>query len=265
LLFLFVFESQLKIPAWLQVVGRMHPLLLHFPIVLVAISLFSYWMPAKDASQENAWALIRLFAAFTAISAAIMGLLLAIEKTDSGDTLLYHKWSGLLTAIIAYILYSFQTFIQKRIRLAKAVSVLTALLLLATGHWGATVTHGENYLTGPILSQEKKMVDLQQATIFADIILPVFKEKCGRCHVGNNQKGGLSLADSIGIMKGGKNGNAMVAGDLLRSLIISRIHLPLDDKKHMPVSDKPQSNSWAKVHPHYPFLFLEDNCIRRKN
>ena len=240
LLFLFVFESQLKIPAWLQVVGRMHPLLLHFPLVLVTISLLSYWIPANDASQENAWNLIRLFAAFTAIGSAIMGLLLSIEKADSGDILRYHQWGGLGTAIAAWLLYSFHSYIHKNLRLGKSISIVTALLLIATGHWGATITHGENYLTGPLVSEEKKIVDLQQAKIFPDIMLTVLKDKCGRCHIGINQKGGLSLADSIGITKGGKNGPAIVPGDIFKSLLITRIHLPLSDKKHMPESDKPQ-------------------------
>jgi hypothetical protein len=37
--FLFIFENFLVIPAWLQTVGRMHPLLLHFPIVILLIAM----------------------------------------------------------------------------------------------------------------------------------------------------------------------------------------------------------------------------------
>jgi len=38
LLVLLLAGSHLHIPAWLKVVGRMHPLFLHFPIVLFLIS-----------------------------------------------------------------------------------------------------------------------------------------------------------------------------------------------------------------------------------
>ena len=37
LLFLLLFENRLSIPVWLQVAGRMHPLILHFPVVLVIL------------------------------------------------------------------------------------------------------------------------------------------------------------------------------------------------------------------------------------
>lgn len=37
--FLLVFEGQLVIPVWLQPVGRMHPLILHFPIVVILIAM----------------------------------------------------------------------------------------------------------------------------------------------------------------------------------------------------------------------------------
>ena len=34
LVFFLIFEKRLTLPPWLQVFGRMHPLLLHFPITL---------------------------------------------------------------------------------------------------------------------------------------------------------------------------------------------------------------------------------------
>jgi hypothetical protein len=142
--------------------------------------------------------------------------------------------------VIAYILYQFhQKFIEKNI-IAKTVSVFSAFVLLITGHLGADLTHGENFLTGPVISSQKKDIDPAQAVIFQDIIFPVLKDKCGTCHEANTQKGGLSLNDSLSIFAGGKSGNALVAGDLVKSLLIARLHLPLSDKKHMPVANKPQ-------------------------
>ena len=37
LVFLLLFQDRLAVPAWLQVAGRMHPLVLHFPIVLLVL------------------------------------------------------------------------------------------------------------------------------------------------------------------------------------------------------------------------------------
>ena len=239
LLFLFVFEGRLHIPSWLQVVGRMHPLLLHFPIVLLIISFISYWLPA-NATVNPFWEWIRLSAALTALISAIMGLILSIEQADKGDLLVYHKWSGISLAVIAYVLFLFhEKIIQKRV-VARSASVISAFVLLITGHLGADLTHGENFLAAPIMTTEKKAIDPAQAMIFADIISPILKDKCGACHGGNSQKGGLSLNDSLTILAGGKSGNALVAGDLIKSLLITRLNLPMADKKHMPVTNKPQ-------------------------
>ena len=42
LLFLLLFEDRIVLPGWLQVTGRMHPMFLHFPIVLVV--LYALWV-----------------------------------------------------------------------------------------------------------------------------------------------------------------------------------------------------------------------------
>ena len=69
---------------------------------------------------------------------------------------------------------------------------------------------------------------------------PILVDKCGNCHNASVLKGGLSLEDSISIFKGGKNGKAIVAGSLDKSLLYQRLVLPMTDKKHMPLAEKPQ-------------------------
>lgn len=239
LLFIVLFENSLSLPAWVQVIGRMHPLLLHFPIVLLLLSLFSYWIPGEP-SLTNAWELLRLFAALTAIATAIMGMFLSMGEAGKGELMDYHKWAGVATAVLAWLLYAYHSTISVKRNTGKVVSVFAACLLLFTGHWGAGITHGENFITGPLRSAERPTINLEEARIFPDVINMVLKEKCGNCHQAGTQKGGLSLVDSISIVKGGKNGAALVAGNLQKSLLLARIHLPLTDKKHMPVADKPQ-------------------------
>ncbi len=243
LLVLFLFEERLQVPPWLQVVGRIHPLMLHFPIVLLSISIISYWIPANKTSQENGWELIRLFAALTAIVSAIMGMLLSIEQSNKGEMLNYHKWGGIGIALIAWFLYSFHSVIYRYRVAAKSISIVTAFVLLVTGHLGANLSHGQNFLTEPLMASQKKTIILEEARFFPDIIFPVFEQKCGGCHQTNNQKGGLSLNDSAAIVRGGKSGSDLVPGDLIKSLLIHRIHLPLTEKKHMPLAEKPQCSA----------------------
>ena len=86
LVIIFVFDDKLQIPVWLQVAGRMHPLLLHLPITLLLISVVSFFIPSSS-STNTIVSYVRLFGALTAIFTAIMGILLATEEGTEGDTL----------------------------------------------------------------------------------------------------------------------------------------------------------------------------------
>jgi uncharacterized membrane protein len=205
LLFIFFFDDKLVIPAWVQVFGRMHPLVLHFPIVLLLLSMVCYWLPL-ERSTAIGWPFIRLIAALTALITAIMGMLLSIEQADKGDVLTWHKWSGISMAIIAWVMYQFHDLLNKDFRYGKIAAGFGCIILVLTGHWGADLTHGDNYLFAPITHTPEKTIDINKAELYADIIQPIFTEKCGNCHLNHNQKGGLSLNDSLSILKGGKNG-----------------------------------------------------------
>jgi uncharacterized membrane protein len=239
LVMLFLFDQRLHIPAAVQVIGRMHPLLLHFPIVLILISFISYWIKPIPV-LENTWEMVRLFAAVTAIGSAIMGLLLSKEQTNGGDIILWHKWSGISLAAIAWILYQFHEQISQQPWVSKSIASSSLLLLVMTGHWGATLTHGEDYLTQPLMASKTISIKPEEAEVYAHAVGVILQSKCGKCHQGGNKKGALSMEDSIGIVKGGKSGSFVVAGDIVKSLLFQRLSLPMDDKKHMPPPNHPQ-------------------------
>src|SRR4051794_36326906 len=105
LVFFFFFSNQLIVPAWLQVAGRMHPLLLHFPIATIA--LYVLWLLiAKGNShyQEIAEDLL-LLSSITAVITALCGLLLAAEPGYDQDALQTHKWAGCGFSVILLIWY----------------------------------------------------------------------------------------------------------------------------------------------------------------
>jgi hypothetical protein len=238
LLFILIVQHSVNIPPWLQVVGRMHPLFLHFPIVLLLMSFFSFWLPPRIEHNEI-WNIVRLIAALSAVITAIMGLLLSIGDNRSGDVLEWHKWGGISVAIVGFLFYSFHSFFESRKIIGKSFTIIAAAGLTLTGHFGADLTHGDDYLLAPI-EQKKKVVPLDQAIVFGDVIKPILEKKCFGCHGEATIKGGLSLADSIGLMKGGKTGPLFIPGQAALSLMIKRIHLPEDEKKHMPPKSKPQ-------------------------
>lgn len=76
--------------------------------------------------------------------------------------------------------------------------------------------------------------------VFQHVILPIFEAKCNKCHNEDKSKGDLRLDTYEMAMKGGENGNNLVAGKPDESLTIQRILLPMDDDEHMPPEGKEQ-------------------------
>ena len=243
IIFLMVFESQLVIPQWLHVLGRMHPLLLHFPIVLLILaSLMEFF---RFSSENNKAALYHQFTSYFFIGGILfsgltilMGLILSLEDGYESDSLDYHKWFGLSTLLIATVLFKLRDYNWYTRTHAKLGSISLILTLIVAGHFGAILTHGDNFVLEPVSQPE--LVPMEQAKVYEHIIKPIFQEKCINCHNDQKTKGNLKLTDELSILKGGKTGKLLVAGYPNLSLLLQRIHLPSSDKKHMPPSGKPQ-------------------------
>src|SRR5262245_33244250 len=91
LLLFLLFDDHLVVPLWLQVFGRMHPLMLHFPIVLILLyGVCVLFIPPqyKDGSRYHLFLdILLLLAACTAAITALMGLLLAREPGYDPESL----------------------------------------------------------------------------------------------------------------------------------------------------------------------------------
>ncbi|GGH50454.1 hypothetical protein GCM10007423_53150 [Dyadobacter endophyticus] len=246
ILFLLLFESKLVIPAWLQTIGRMHPLILHFPIVILLLAMLLEFFRFKPEYAENAFyrnflqGLLLIGTLFAAVT-VIMGLFLSREEGYEGATLNYHKWTGAGIFFFASIIYWVRNAGWYKSVTAKAGALLTVVALVLTGHFGAALTHGSNFIWEPISSKrEVAEVPLDQAMVYAHVIRPILEQKCTSCHNPDKLKGELILTDPKSIMKGGKSGKLIVPGNPQMSLLLQRVHLPMEEKKHMPPSGKTQ-------------------------
>jgi hypothetical protein len=72
------------------------------------------------------------------------------------------------------------------------------------------------------------------------MVQPILQSKCISCHNDNKAKGELVMETFAKLLKGGKNGVLWDSTQHDFGLLLSRIHLPMDNKKHMPPSGKPQ-------------------------
>jgi uncharacterized membrane protein/mono/diheme cytochrome c family protein len=246
MVFLALFEYRMSFPAWLQSVGRMHPMFLHFPIVILLLAMgLEFFRPRSETPNRHfyedvtTWLLLAgaLFAAIT----AIMGLLLSKEEGYDSDSVVLHKWAGISIVLVASLVYWFRNASWYNVSVARISAVIAVCCVVVGGHFGAGITHGDEFISGPLLSKKSAAkVPADKAVIYTDVIQPIFASKCMGCHNSGKAKGGLVLDNPEDILKGGKNGKLFVPAHADSSLIIERINLPEEEKKHMPLEGKPQ-------------------------
>lgn len=245
LLFFLIFSNQLVVPTWLQVLGRMHPVILHFPIVLVLIYfVLVLFIPKKSTTEKwyielTEW--ILLFASLTAVLTALMGIFLSREGGYDADSITAHKYLGSIISFLLFIIYFSRNFFEQRQVLLKVTAACSSVIIIWAGHLGGDITHGENFVLAPVTpSHIKPQVGLNDAFIYADLVEPILESKCMGCHNSKKAKGELVMDTKELLLKGGKDGKLWDTTKSDLGLLMQRIHLPLEEKEHMPPDGKPQ-------------------------
>jgi len=234
LTFLLVFEQFLVLPSLVSWIGHWHPIILHFPIVLILVTVIQYWR--KDTFFP--WYL-GITTLLTLVS-GITGFLLSLEGGTKGELILIHQWMGIA---VAFLMVCWYWFFQKPSVSKKYILLLHVCLVLSiilTGHLGGMVTHGEDFLTPEWMKDEPSLTLTEESNVYMDVVRPILDEKCVSCHNSNKSKGELMLSDYASILKGGESGLIIDPNDLENSRIIQAIHFPIDDDKHMPPKDEKQ-------------------------
>lgn len=224
--------------------GKLHPLIVHLPIGILLLNalLVGLSKRPKYAYLSAAIPLILLLGAISSTAACLTGWLLSQNGGYTEGVLFYHQWLGIGVAIASFALY----FSKKHDNLWAWVAL--SLGISVTGHFGGTLTHGENYLfssenrqnTAGVSLAKKLPSDIQEALVFNDLIQPILKEKCWTCHNNVKQKGQLNMEDRAAFLKGGKNGVIVLAHQSANSELIKRVLLDINDEHHMAPKGKPQ-------------------------
>ncbi|HUA67450.1 MAG TPA: c-type cytochrome domain-containing protein [Candidatus Saccharimonadales bacterium] len=75
----------------------------------------------------------------------------------------------------------------------------------------------------------------QSGVTYATDIKPIFDNSCIKCHSGDKPKGHLKLDTLAGVLKGGKDGKVILAGESAKSMLVQAVaHLSDDDDDWMP-------------------------------
>jgi uncharacterized membrane protein len=257
--FLVAFESMIKVPAWLQVFGRLHPLVVHFPVVLILLFIgFELFLKKTfndqpAVSEVSGWLI--LLSGLSSVISVIAGIILSKESGYEEDVIKLHKWMGVAVTIFILIWVAWQEKIY-RIKFVQILfSICGAVLIVLAGHLGANITHGEDYILSPVKNENNiPVVPFEDALVYNDMVRPVLQAKCVSCHNSKKAKGNLVMDSEEQLIKGGKNGKLWDLKEDDLGLLLRRIHMPLEQKKHMPPAGKPQLNddeiymisSWIK-------------------
>jgi uncharacterized membrane protein/mono/diheme cytochrome c family protein len=259
---------------WLwQFLGRLHPVIVHFPIGVLMSALFLELLtlrgrrPGLRAGID--W-LVKIGAA-TALLATAQGWLLSRTGDYAGTLVQYHQWAGTATAALAVL----TVFLLRRVREGdasslhayRAVLTVSAVSLTVAGHLGASLTHGRDFLTSTlpwnrveepgdesrVLLAHLSTLDSSTGLSEPDLdrlnlqVRAIFAHSCYRCHSSDKSEGGLMLDSEKGVMAGGEGGPILVAGRSAESEIMRRLRLPSDHEDAMPGEGKPLSEHEIKL------------------
>jgi uncharacterized membrane protein len=237
------------VPVLFQFIGRLHPLVLHFPIVLILVVL------AVEVGKHFGWIKVRdkfvrvtlIAAGATTIISIIAGFFLYASGEYAGRLMDRHFWGGVITGVLTISTIAFYlTFRKKSFHHPIYVGGLIActLSVAITSHLGGSLTHGEDFVTEPLLLMGDvpgKNIEKPESEmlVYADMLAPIFEAKCLSCHNAQKSKGGFLMSSYQNLLKPGKSGLTSLVPSLPDSSeIFKRVDLPLDHKEHMPPSGK---------------------------
>jgi uncharacterized membrane protein len=243
---------------WLwQFLARLHPLMVHFPIGLLCVALVLELIDAKRKNQKlrEATTVLTWIGAASAVLAVTFGLMLASQEEASGNSLEFHKWAGLTTMALSIgALLALKS--DKRI-IFRSLLTTTVLGVTLAGHYGAMLTHGDDYLSSTLpfgganedeniteastsfaLVSTSGVLDQKQIEDLNLEVRTILAHNCSNCHGEAKHKGELRLDKKEFVLKGGENGPVIVPGDPSKSEMIRRITLPTGHKEAMPTKGK---------------------------
>lgn len=233
--------------------GRLHPMIVHFPIGLLIIAFVLELIASKKKSTKYLPAIKILVAAgaLSSILSAAFGFMLANAGDYSGDLLTYHQWTGIITTILA--LLTWFAYAKFSVPMQKLLLGITVIAVILVGHFGASLTHGENFLTEVLPGQTPEQAEGKSVFVLTknsgDLseadqlelnlqVRTIIAHNCTSCHGEAKSKGDLRLNSKEAVFKGGKNGKIFVPGDPQNSEMLRRIKLPRGHKEAMPTKGK---------------------------
>ena len=240
LIFLLLAEDKVQLPTWLQVAGRMHPLVLHLPIgILIFVIVLTLFQKQLESSVSHQ--IIHVGLLLTSLSAsiaALFGFFLSLQSDYGSAVLMRHKVSGIVLSFVVYAVLLWHRGGLKR-PVFLALGAISLFTLIVAGHTGSVLTHGDNFLWAPI-SKSSVVLTPENSSVYKFAVEPILERKCFTCHNESKAKGKLIMTSEQQFRAGGENGKPWVEGKPMESRMIKAFYLPINHDEHMPPDGKPQ-------------------------
>ncbi len=248
--------------AYLRAAGRLHPMLVHFPIgLLLPACAIEMWAAMRRRVEVSPSAFVCVLAgALGALAAATTGWLTGEFEPQSVSlvqTIFLHRWIGVATASAGTATLLLGAVARARpasdaLGWYRAILIVTALGAGLGGHLGGTIVRGEGYLTEVLASGESEAAPTPATpetldeeaipdSVFAREIRPIFQARCYQCHGPGKKKGNLRLDRRASVFKADRAAWVIVPGDPYTSELFGRIMLPPDHEDAMPREGGPLS------------------------
>lgn len=255
LLVLPLIKTDLDFGPVIDSLGRFHPIIVHFPIVLVLCTVIFEWLfgSFKGPIGISIINILYQWSLYTSVIAVIAGYFLYKSGDYGGDLITLHFWSGVLVAVLMIWSMHFRKLYKRTHRwrwrqLSRGLLLSAGILVFYAGHQGGSLTHGPDFLTEPIqtaihqrnLQENTVLKEPSSQLVYQDLIVPAFNRACIKCHNAQNAKSDLDLSTLEVIKAGGKSLKPMiVSGKPLESELFIRVNLPPKHDEFMPPDGKP--------------------------
>jgi uncharacterized membrane protein len=247
---------------WAQFIGRFHPLAVHFPIALFLL------VPILELAGLNSrLSYLRLSAGFVlglatvgTIVAAMLGWCLARSGGYSGPILTQHMWGGISLAAVCWLCWMLRASANwPGWGLLYPIALATGVVLVVwTGYRGGQLSQGEDHLTEYMPMRLRHSLGISDAgppisssganTFYGARVEPIFAARCVTCHGPQRHRANLRLDGYSSLMRGGKDGLVVRAGNVQASELFRRITLPPDHDDFMPkAARRPLSAGQVKL------------------
>ena len=242
-----------EMPVLLLFIGRLHPMFLHFPIVLIFFVLVFEILNWTKLIHINSVVnqVILVAASLTSIAVVLAGYFLYASGDYSGELMNAHFRGGIFSGfgvLVTTFLYFLCEWNGSAFRKPYIVLLLlTNGLVTYTSHMGGSLTHGQNYLTEYLdeikASNNQPLKPKEEMLVYDDLIVPFVETKCLSCHNDYKKKGDYLMTSYQSLLKGGESGlPAITEGKPESSEFLNRVLLSLDHEDHMPPEGKKPLN-----------------------